>query len=327
MTFSVFHRAAGLTIAADRSIPGLPAGCGGDVPDVLLHVGTPPPWPFEGASRRLFTAEHPDDQSRPVVVVSRVRNGFHFRYADETNIWIGDDARHVWCTWPPAATFEDTATYISGPILGFILRLKGALALHASAVQIGDGALVLVGSHGAGKSTAAAALGRRGCAVVSDDVLHVRQSNGKWVAEPFAALLRLWESGAALALGASIELPRLTPTWDKRSLEMDTQGVASVRSATPVAGVVFLDPREPAVNAPRLDSITPAEALVRLAANGSAAHLLDERARAAEFTLLDVFVRDIPCTRATAAETAEHFDAFIDLLQAWAVQRSPAHAR
>ena len=73
--------------------------------------------------------------------------------------------RRVWAVWPAASSLEDVATYLLGPVLGLLLRLRGVPCLHASAVAFGDSAVAFAGSEGAGKSTTAAALASRGHAV------------------------------------------------------------------------------------------------------------------------------------------------------------------
>ncbi len=231
-----------MTIAATQPLPGLATSTTSGPPDVFLHLGIPAPWPHASASVH-FSSEHSTPDGCPIVIVRRAAEGFHFQYADGTDVWVSESGSDVWCTWRAGTAIEDTATYLTGPVLGFVLRLKGALALHASAVQIDDSALLIVGPHGAGKSTTAAALGARGFAVITDDVLHARRSAHEWLAEPFVGSLRLWESGAALALGASSELPPLTPTWDKRGLAMGTHGIQPALAAVPIGAVAFLQPR------------------------------------------------------------------------------------
>jgi hypothetical protein len=311
------HRAAGLSVAADRAVPGLAPAPTQGTADVTFHFGAPAPW-HVADSEPHYIAPHTDPTERPVVAVRRAQGGFHFDYADHTQVWVGSDGREVWCTWPPSATFEDTATYLTGPILGFVLRLRGALALHASAVQIGGRALVLVGPHAAGKSTTAAGFAQRGCPVIADDVLHVRREGRQWFAEPFAATLRLWPAGVRLALGSDAALPRITGTWDKRALAIGTAGTVGASHAVPVAAVAFLEPREPPPAAPRLEPIPASEALVRLAAHSSASHLIDGITRVREFALLAELVRATPCTRAFAADDGGCFDPFIALLLDWA---------
>lgn len=57
-----------------------------------------------------------------------------------------------------------------GPVLAIICYLRGALPLHASALRIGNRAAAFAGRSGAGKSTLAAALARRGHALITDDI-------------------------------------------------------------------------------------------------------------------------------------------------------------
>ena len=57
-----------------------------------------------------------------------------------------------------------------GPVLAVLCYLRGALPLHASAVKIGGRTIAIAGRSGAGKSTLAAALSRRGHALVTDDI-------------------------------------------------------------------------------------------------------------------------------------------------------------
>lgn len=323
MTPAINHRAAGLVIAADRIVPGLATFTTRDTPDVVVHLGEPGPWPVAPA-QTIYRATHTDAAGSPIVVVDQTPHGYRFHYADQTQIWIAADARDVWCTWRPGTALEDTAIYLTGPVLGFLLRLRGALALHASAVQIGRGALLMIGPRGAGKSTSAAALARRGCPVIADDVLHVRRERDVWLAEPFRSSIRLWEEGAALALGRQASLPRLTPTWNKRGLALDDDGVSAAVEAVPVAAAVFLEPRGRAGSTPRLDPISPAEALIGCATHSSASHLLDRPSRAREFLALQHFVRDLRCTRAVASPEADAFPAFVDLLERWARQLDQA---
>ena len=321
MIASVLHRAAGLTIAADRALPGFvplaDSPSGGSVhgpandKDVRMHLETRPHW--HGVPVVLVhRASNLDTSGQPVVTVSRSAEGFHFSYADGTRVWIDGRGTDVWCTWPSTASLEDTCTYLCGPILGLVLRLRGSLAFHASAVQFGAAAIGFVGPHGAGKSTLAAALAARGCAIVTDDVLHVRREGSAWLAEPFASMLKLWPDGAELALQRS-DLPRIAAGWDKRALVPDDR-IPAVDDALPLAALFcFAEPDA----RPGIEPIPAASALVRLAADTSAAHLLDREMRAAEFQALAALVRDIPCWSLTPPDSPRDHPRFVDQILVW----------
>jgi len=61
-----------------------------------------------------------------------------------------------------------------GYVLPILLHLKGRLVLHANAVTMNDGAVVLLGNSGVGKSTISLALHKKGYYLLSDDVLSIK---------------------------------------------------------------------------------------------------------------------------------------------------------
>jgi hypothetical protein len=309
----VQHHAAGLIISADRRLPGFVAAAQPQQPDVRIHLGVPPHW-HDASSASVYVADHLDGAGTPIVRVSRSPEGFHFHYADQTCIWIQASGADVWCTWPESASLEDACTYLSGPILSLLLRIRGALALHASAVQIGSGAIGFVGSHGVGKSTLAAALGAAGCRVVTDDVLHLRAEGGRWMAEPFASMLKLWPDGAHLALGPVAELPAIAAGWDKRALHLGG-AIPAASAPLPLTALAWLAPRG---SAAAIEPLSAATTLVHLAANSSAAHLLDSALRAVEFATLSSLVRCVPCAAITAPSAPAAFPHFVTRVLAWA---------
>jgi hypothetical protein len=311
---SVLHRAAGLIVAADRPLPGfvrLPpeSNC---PEDVRIHLETRPSW-HSAAATPIHTADATDPTGRPVVAVSRSRSGFHFAYADGTRAWVESGGATVWCTWPASASLDDTCTYLYGPILGLLLRLRGALAFHASSVQIGDGAVGFVGPHGAGKSTLAAALAAAGCPIVTDDVLHVRLSGSRWMVEPFASMLKLWPDGARLALGECADLPRIAAGWDKRALMPG----GPLTAATAPLPLLALASFAPMAAVPGIEPLSPATAFIRLAANSSATHLLDADLRGVEFRALSALVRSVACATVSPPQDARQYPAFVEGVLNW----------
>ena len=151
-----FSSAFGLRIWANRSIPGLgPVADEVNGADVRVWLGIAPPVPADESGG----TQDPDPEAPPEVRPVAGGRYFRFRYGDGTEFVIDRPGSRVWATWPEPWTVEDAATYLLGPILGFVLRLRGVVCLHASAVAVGDRAVVLLGPSGAGKSTTAAAFG------------------------------------------------------------------------------------------------------------------------------------------------------------------------
>ena len=70
----------------------------------------------------------------------------------------------------------------------------GFVVFHASAVQVGDQVVAVLGRSGQGKSTLAASFAARGYPLLTDDCLVVRwdESAGQWLAQPSYQSVRLW---------------------------------------------------------------------------------------------------------------------------------------
>jgi hypothetical protein len=95
----------------------------------------------------------------------------------------------------------EVRAYLLGTVFGILCHQRGILPLHASAIDVVDGCVAFIGKIGAGKSTLAAALARRGHQVIADDVCFLRlDDNGVVQAWPGVNRIRLWED-AMTALG------------------------------------------------------------------------------------------------------------------------------
>jgi hypothetical protein len=104
-----------------------------------------------------------------------------------------------------------------GPILAVLLRQRGHLLLHASAVAVDEEAVLFLGSSGRGKSTVAAALRARGHGLVTDDVAVLRVEESPPMVFPSFPQLKLWPE-ALVYLGEDPEkLPQWNPYVEKRA--------------------------------------------------------------------------------------------------------------
>jgi hypothetical protein len=224
---------------------------------------------------------------------------FHARYADGTEFLLDRRGDRVWARWPELLTCEDTATYLLGPISGFLLRLRGTPCLHASAIAVADRALALLGPAGAGKSTTAAAFAERGYAVLAEDVLPLSGKDGDVMAWPGYPGIRLWPDSVAALYGSEDAVLPLTPNWDKRGLDLVERGLP-FRCAPQVLGAVYvLGERSRAPAAPFVEPVPAGEALMTLVANSYTNYLLDREMRAREFELLGTLVSRVPVRRVT----------------------------
>jgi hypothetical protein len=255
--------------------------------DLTLRFQAVPAWraaSLDDAPVRYRTAnaEHPLDN----LVVRELPEGFVFQYADGTEFCVSADGREIWSRWPEPATLADTETYLLGPVVGFALRLRGLLCLHASAVVINGRAVALAGGSHAGKSTTAAAFAAAGYPVLSDDLVAVRQDGMSWFVAPASPYLKVWEDSAAHLFGPDIELPRLTPTWSKRAIELSTHGYAFADAPRPLTAIVTLGPRASDAARPLVHPAPKTATLLALLPETSAGYLLDATMRRTELAQL-----------------------------------------
>lgn len=287
----------GLSVRAEAPLPGLaPEPVSPGAPDVTLGALAPggadafgPPW---------YVSEHLSETGEPVLVIRRAADGaLHLRYADGTEFAVDAGARRVRAGWPSGVTAEDAATYLLGPVLGLVLRLRGATCLHAAAVAVDGGAVLLAGPSGAGKSTTAAAFARAGDAVLADDVAPVRsRADGGFEVVPAHPHLRLWPDSAEALFGHADALPRLTPGWEKRYL--DLAGAGRFHAAPlPLAAVCLLDERRG--GAPRVETAASGRAAAELAANVYLGWLPDPALRARDLRFAAAVAAAIPVLRVT----------------------------
>jgi hypothetical protein len=296
---------AGLTIVADRAIPGLGCADPGASADLTIYAGQVP---FFGSAPHVSLDS--GDRGRhgaQQVVASRNCYGYRFEYVDGTRFWIDVAGERIWMTW--CTTFEDACTYLIGPMMAFVLRLRGDVVLHASAVKVGDSAMAFVGPHGSGKSTTAAALARAGCPVITDDLLRLTAEPTGWLAHPYGSALRLWPTSAALLYGDPERLPRITESWDKRGLALEAEGEAAPAAGPiPLGRVVFLSRAPAAAPAFETRPVHGAGGILSLIANSSGGHLLDAHARAHEFRAIARLAGEVACVAVNVGDGAEPLD-------------------
>ena len=84
-----------------------------------------------------------------------------------------EEGRRIFITPFPDVAPEKIRLFLLGSAMGALLYQRGLFPLHGSAVETRWGAMIFVGSPGAGKSTMAAQFYRKGYRLLSDDVCAV----------------------------------------------------------------------------------------------------------------------------------------------------------
>jgi hypothetical protein len=221
---------------------------------------------------------------------------YRFRYADETEFVVDNAGSEIWAAWREPLTLEDTATYLLGPVMGFVMLLRGVVCLHASAVAIGHEAIAFLGPAGSGKSTTAAAFAQRGYSVLAEDVVTLDDRDDQFLVRPAYPCIRLWPAAVKALYGSETHLPRLTPNWDKCYLDLSDN---FQREPLRLAAIYHLGERRADTKGPFVQTLDRAEGLMALVANTYATKLMDRQMRAREFELLTRVVNHVRLRRVT----------------------------
>ena len=239
-----------------------------------------------GPETLTYVSPYTTDSGEPALRVWRIAEDFlRLDYFDGMQFWLDRNGSTIWADWPDTLFVEDAATYLLGPVLGIVLRMRGVTCLHASAVAFGNSVAAFVGSAGFGKSTTAAALARHGHSVVSDDIVALVERDGAFFVLPAYPYLCLWPDSVSILFGAEKRLPSFSPTWDKRQLTLSEHRLRFERQSLPLGAIFLLGERSADPAAPHLEPVLPRESLLSLVADSYATNLLDKKMRANEFEL------------------------------------------
>jgi hypothetical protein len=190
-----------------------------------------------------------------------VAGGGFVRQDDPDDPWIIEHwQRHqVLLTFPVGASFEvardrvivrsDTlgdvemlAHLILDHVLPRVVALRGDLVLHASGA-IGPSGLahLFVGSTGLGKSTLATALGRKGWALIDDDIVRVQLGpRGAWALPGYPGV-RLLPDAAASVLPPGAAGTPMARDHPKRRYATSKAVLRNARRASRIANVFVLE--------------------------------------------------------------------------------------
>jgi hypothetical protein len=314
--YSVF----GLSLHSNLSIPGLkPASTPGDTPRLEIRWGHSPPVSAEFSAQPgvlTFVSSEWDESGEPALRIWKIADGayLHIVYWDGMQFWLNREGTGVWGVWPDTSSLEDAATFLLGPILGFLLRLRGVTCLHASAVVFDGRAVAFVGDAGAGKSTTAAAFARRGHPVISDDVVAIVERGDAFHVLPAYPYLSLWPDSVAMLYGPEKKLPSFSANWDKRVLSLAEDNLRFEEKSVPLGAILILGERCSDPAAPYLETLTPRQCLVSLVANSYATGMLDQDMRAQEFALLGRLLASVPVRRVRPHEDSTQIDRLCEVI-------------
>jgi hypothetical protein len=216
-----------------------------------------------------------------------------YSLSDSSELVFSTDARMIWVSWNPEIDFQHIAAHIPNTVLGFNLRLRGLVCLHASGTVIDGQAVLFVGDSGRGKSTTAGFFARNGCPMLSDDFVALRRDGDQVMIDPGVPSARVFkDSGRALVeVEESEALTPIAPQRYKHYLSLSKSGYPFAESAVPLGAVYLLTPRGAAT---QIEPVSPLQALVTLTHHFYPWRTVDSRRWKDEFQSLASLVEHIP---------------------------------
>ena len=289
---------------SDEPLPGLAPAGSDSTGSVRVHLRALP-LHAESELRRApeWRSAPSDGGGVPLVRVHHLPGAYHLGYADGTRFVVDEGGSEVWAWWPDGTTLDSAATYLLGPVFGWMLRLRGVLALHASAAVLDGRAVALAGVAGTGKSTAAAALARAGWEVLSDDAAALDERGGGFRVLPAFPRVRLWPDAVEALFGGADALPRICEGWEKRYLPLGGGEARFAEGGAPLAALFLLDDPRPD-GAIEIVPVPPPEALMALVPHTYAGSLLDAAMRGRELEALARLVAAVPVRLLRPPDTA-----------------------
>lgn len=288
----------GLTVRSNRPIPGTPPAIESSSADLIID--------FAGAL---------EEETTPPVY----REGFEtfwqidpgtwmVRYDDprNENAWTvrySDGGNRLTVRWSAEYFIDDIPPVLQGPGVAAALHLRGVPILHGCAVAVDDGAIIILGAPGAGKSTTAAACVRAGHALLSDDLAALDLDSPQIRVHPGYARLRMYADSASAAGFPPDALARVFVSdffEEKWFVEL---GPGSFQpDSRPLRAIYFLEARRAGLTEPVITAQSRSNALPLLMRNVYSGRFLDHPRRARVLAQLARVAESVPVLTVEAGD-------------------------
>jgi hypothetical protein len=199
----------GLLVAASFPFPELLPTRESGTPDVIIRYGEVPECLEEVAGHGVLY------QANPHQFLFRLDSVAHYLVQNGSEIIVEQ---------APGSDESEMRLFLLGSCLGALLHQRGILALHASAIQTPQGAVLFAGRSGVGKSTLLSAFLRRGYGMLADDIAGlVQDASGQVMVLPAYPNTKLWHDAAEHLEHPVDTLPRIRPQLAKYHIPVGEQ--------------------------------------------------------------------------------------------------------
>ena len=232
-----------------------------DLADVELFEATPAV--FSDASREAEKQSDREDWFRHV----RLPDGSDYlHWSGLFEFLVSPDGRRIACRALSGASRESFQTYLLGQVLSFALLKQGIEPLHATTVVIDGQAVAFLGDCGYGKSSLAAAFLQVGYALLTDDLLNLKQEEDQFVAYPGPPRIKLFPDIARSLLGERVNGTLMNSGTSKMVIPLDRNGKMYRQEPLPLRAIYVLTPPPRSSRIPRISirSLSPRRAFIEM---------------------------------------------------------------
>ncbi|MCZ8204299.1 hypothetical protein [Gemmatimonas sp.] len=239
---------------------------------------------------------------------------WRFEHACSGQYELDRARRIIACDVPDTLDDESVRLDLVGRLLPLLVHDAGDLCLHASAVRVGNRAVLFAAVKGTGKSSLAAALVAHGATLIGDDAVAVQVDP---VPVAFAGSMALRVRADAFA-AAGAAWATATPTIDGK-LSVDVMpSHLPLHAGTPVDAVYLIAPAPAhAEQAVTRDCLAPMAAAVQLQQHGKLGDLLGGAEANRQFLGTLALVSKVPSYTLSVARDLSRLPEVINTVRAW----------
>ncbi|GAA3706925.1 hypothetical protein GCM10022204_26020 [Microlunatus aurantiacus] len=211
-------RLYGLNISSDLPLYQLRRVPAGGRIDVEVLLGSSIPRNDDRPSGRLVLHL---ETSKQQYTVTEVDGAYLARFYGSCDIRFETAMSRMTVLPVQGVEFSLLSVLVAGTALALLLTMRGDVVLHASAVQVDQGAVAFIGGSGMGKSTMATLFCARGALLITDDLLHLTSTEDRLTCALGATEVRLRKSASEL-------MSRFGTTPGRRSTGDDREALATM---------------------------------------------------------------------------------------------------
>jgi len=329
------YQVYGLSLRANRPLPGLLAAAAGNPIDVevsLLLSATEPPdsLPQEvcGARPERYLCDHDGFTAWAVEGDGGRYLRLHFTnghmYSDYT---VNPPGSRVWArsnpsmgAGYPAELLGDLVHSLTRRVAGAVLRQRGVTCLHANTVVVGGQAIAIMGESGLGKSSTTAGLVARGHPMLADDIAALAEQAAGFHVQPGLPRLALDPEVVETVFGLTAPAPNPLRVAGKHYFELASNGSPGVwrfhPEPLPLAAIYVLAPFSPESAVPVIEPVEGGAKLVTLRSHSYLHYVLESDGRRREFERLGRLAARVPMRRVQRPLGLEHLPPIADAIVA-----------